>query len=171
MREEDCALRAEFTEFVKETRNGLYWRAYRMCKNHAQADDLVQSGYLKLWKHWVSYRSSAPELRRALAYRTVTNVYIDFLRVKSNQPPRDIDDYDVADEEAIDLDLIARENAREVLQAVDQLPEPLREVIHAVYFDESTVAAFAESRGISPKLASRYHNKARKLLREILERR
>ncbi|MFI6125479.1 sigma-70 family RNA polymerase sigma factor [Streptomyces sp. NPDC051064] len=164
-----CMLDAEFTRFVAETETSLYWFAYRLCRNHAQAQDLVQSAYLKRWVNWLTYGPNDPEHHRNLAYRAVQNVYFDYLRKKSNgYVPTDLADYDAAGESAIDEEFIAAENAREVLAAVEKLPDRLREVITAVYFDGSTVAAFAASEGITPKRASRYHLKALQLLREIL---
>ncbi|MGY4966663.1 sigma-70 family RNA polymerase sigma factor [Streptomyces sp. 900105245] len=164
-----CALDAEFTQFVTKTETPLRWYAYHLCSNFAQAEDLVQSGYLKLWMNWAEYRTSPPERQRALAYRAVKSVYIDHVRVKSNHyAPSDLADYDAADDSAVDAELIATENAREVLQAVDQLPDRFREVITAVYFDGTTLAAYAETTGITPKRASRYHLKALQLLRDIL---
>ncbi|MGW9498151.1 sigma-70 family RNA polymerase sigma factor [Streptomyces prasinus] len=164
-----CVLDTDFTQFVEETKTRLYWYAYRLCGNHAQAEDLVQSGYLKLWVNWANYRPYPPERKRALAYRAVKSVYIDYVRVKSNlYTPSDLADYDVADDSVVDEDLIATENAREVLQAMQQLPEVWERLINAVYFDGSTVAAFAESEGLLPKTASRYHLKALRLLGEIL---
>ncbi|TRO56076.1 sigma-70 family RNA polymerase sigma factor [Streptomyces sp. IB201691-2A2] len=51
-------LDAEFTQFVTETEAKLYWYAYRLCGNRTQAEDLVQSAYLKLWGKWTDYRPS-----------------------------------------------------------------------------------------------------------------
>ncbi|MFI8537499.1 sigma-70 family RNA polymerase sigma factor [Streptomyces aquilus] len=164
-----CVLDADFTQFVSETETRLHWYAYRLCEDLMQAQDLVQSGYLKLWMSWPRYRSSSSERKRALAYSTVRSVFIDYKRVKSNQyTPTDLADYDVADDSTVDEELIATENAREVLQAVDKLPDRFREVITAVDLEGSTLAAYAESQGLTPKRASRYRLKALQLLRELL---
>ncbi|MFJ4633605.1 sigma-70 family RNA polymerase sigma factor [Streptomyces sp. NPDC088847] len=164
-----CVLDADFTQFVIETETRLYWFALRLCRSDAQAKDMVQSGYLKLWVRWNDLCSLPPERKRALAYTTVRHVYIDYLRVKSNlYTPSDLADYDVADDSAVDEELIATENAREVLQAVEKLPDRFREVITAVDLEGSTLAAYAESQGLTPKRASRYRIKALQLLREIL---
>jgi RNA polymerase sigma-70 factor (ECF subfamily) len=162
-------LDAEFTRFVKETGTKLHWYAFRLCGNHAQAEDLVQSAYLKRWDNWVKYGPTDPELQRALAYRAVSNVHIDYLRKKSNSyVPTDLADYDVAGDSVVEEEFIESENARGVLTAVEKLPDRFREVITAVYIDGSTVAEYAASEGMTPKRASRYHLKALQLLREIL---
>ncbi|WP_353947429.1 sigma-70 family RNA polymerase sigma factor (plasmid) [Streptomyces sp. HUAS MG91] len=173
MNDNSCVLHAEFAAFTETTCNGLYWHAFRLCKHHALAEDLVQSASVKQWKQWPRNRSRSFQHNRASAYRTVTNLYFDHLRGKSNSYTFcDIDDHDVAaDAEMMDAELIAAENAREVLQAVDQLPDPLGDLIRAVYLDEMTVAAFANQKGLAPKTASRYHLKALKLLHTILEKR
>ncbi|MFC8496126.1 RNA polymerase sigma factor [Streptomyces sp. NPDC057235] len=163
-------IEADFTEFVLDTRRRLYGQAFFLCQNTAQAEDLVQQAYLKLWVNWESYyRSRTPEHKRGLAKSAVKSVYIDFVRVKSNHhTPTDLADHDVISEDDVSAEIIATENAREVLQAMDQLPETFRKLIESVYFDGSTVAAFAENEGLTPKTASRYHNKALRMLRGIL---
>ncbi|MEU3039251.1 RNA polymerase sigma factor [Streptomyces griseoaurantiacus] len=164
-----CILDAEFTQFVEETRIELHWYAFRLCGNHAQAEDLVQSAYLKRWDNWVRYGPSDPERQRALAYIAVRNVHFDYLRKKSNSyAPTDLADYDVAGDSVVEEEFIESENVRELLAAVEKLPDRFREVITAVYIDRSTVAAYAALEGLTPKRASRYHLKALQLLREIL---
>lgn len=56
-----CTLDAEFTRFVAETETTLYRHAYRLCGNHAQAQDLVQSGYLKTWTSWLAHGPKDPD--------------------------------------------------------------------------------------------------------------
>ncbi|MDX3538960.1 sigma-70 family RNA polymerase sigma factor [Streptomyces sp. MB09-01] len=164
-----CVLEADFTEFVEATERQLYYRALRLCRHAAQAEDLTQQAYLKLWVNWTAYRSYPPERKKALAFSTVKSVFIDYVRVKSNKyMPSDLADHDVVGESDFVEELIASENAREVLQAMEQLPEIWRKLIESVYFDGSTVAAFAENEGLAPKTASRYHNKALQMLHGIL---
>ncbi|MFD9106300.1 RNA polymerase sigma factor [Streptomyces virginiae] len=167
-----CGLEADFTEFVEVTERQLYRWALYLCRHAAQAEDLTQQAYLKLWKNWTAYHSNSPEHKKALAYTAVRSEYHDYLRVKSNQYlPSDLADHDVVGESDCVDELIAAENTREVLQAMEQLPEIWRKLIESVYFDGSTVAAFAETEGLHPKTASRYHNKALHMLRGILGQR
>ncbi|MER6782369.1 MULTISPECIES: sigma-70 family RNA polymerase sigma factor [unclassified Streptomyces] len=164
-----CAIEADFTEFVEVTERQLKRRSFVLCRNEAQAEDLTQQAYLKLWVNWATYRSYSPERKRALAFSAVKSVFIDYVRVKSNKHmPSDLADYDVVAESDFVEELIASENAREVLQAMDQLPPLWRKLIESVYFDGTTVAAFAEIEGLTPKTASRYHGKALEMLRGIL---
>ncbi|MFE2118605.1 RNA polymerase sigma factor [Streptomyces microflavus] len=164
-----CTIDAEFTRFVAGTETMLYRHAFRLCGNHAQAQDLVQSGYLKIWTSWLAHGPKDLNHQRALAYITVRHVHYDSLKKKSNMyVPTDLADYDAAGDQIVDEELIAAENAREVLKAIDQLPDTFRDLITAVYIDGATVAAFAESENIAPKTASRYHLKALKLLRGLL---
>ncbi|MFJ3786814.1 RNA polymerase sigma factor [Streptomyces sp. NPDC090093] len=164
-----CELDADFTQFVEATRPRLVGWAFWRYGDAAPAEDLVQMAYLNLWEKWGDYHSHDPEHKKALAYKTVNRVFIDYMRKKSNgYVPTDLTSYDVVGESDIEAELIATESVREVMQALEQLPDIFRRLIESVYFDGNTVAAFAESEGLAPKTASRYRIKAMQMLRGLL---
>ncbi|MCX5233473.1 RNA polymerase sigma factor [Streptomyces sp. NBC_00233] len=164
-----CGLDADFTQFVESTRPRLVSWAFWRYGDAAPAEDLVQTAYLNLWEKWADYRSYDPEHKKALAYKTVNRVFIDYKRKKSNgYVLTDLTSYDVVGESDIEAELIATESVREVLQAIEQLPDIFRKLIESVYIDGNTVAVFAESEGLAPKTASRYRIKAMQMLRGLL---
>ncbi|MER5740459.1 sigma-70 family RNA polymerase sigma factor [Streptomyces sp. NPDC002262] len=165
-----CALEADFTQFVEETRDQLVrWFSRRRREYAGLSEDFVQAAYLKLWGNWAVYYSYDPEHKKGLAYKTVNSVFYDYARVKSNKhTPDDRAGCDVVDGSDIEAELIAAEQSRELMRALGKLPEIIQDLIQSVYFNGNTVAAFADIAGLHPKQASRYHAKAKLMLREIL---
>jgi len=80
----DTQLRSRFERDVVPLRNLLYRHAFRMSKNHADADDLVQETMMRAYAGFVSFRSGTN--LKAWLLRILTNTYINGHRQKRRQP-------------------------------------------------------------------------------------
>ena len=85
---ESAALRAEragrFQRDVAPLLEPLYRRAMSMCRNHSDAEDLVQDAMVKAYG---SFHTFAPGTNlKAWLYRIMTNTYINSYRRKQRQP-------------------------------------------------------------------------------------
>jgi RNA polymerase sigma-70 factor (ECF subfamily) len=67
-----------FTQLANSYRNELLVHCYRMIGTPQDADDLVQTTYLRAWQHIHLYEPFAPF--RSWLYRIATNACLDFLR-------------------------------------------------------------------------------------------
>jgi RNA polymerase sigma-70 factor, ECF subfamily len=75
---------ARFERDVVPLRDPLYRQAMRMCRNHADAEDLVQDTMVKAYS---SFHSFVPATNvKAWLYRILTNTYINGYRRKRRQP-------------------------------------------------------------------------------------
>jgi RNA polymerase sigma-70 factor, ECF subfamily len=80
----DTQVRARFEREVVPLRNLLYRHAFRMSKNHADAEDLVQETMMRAYTHFDSFRSGSNV--KAWLLRILTNTYINGYRHKRNRP-------------------------------------------------------------------------------------
>ena len=80
----DAALSARFEREVVPLRDLLYRSAFRMSKNHADAEDLVQETVMKAYAHFDSFRSDTNV--KAWLLRILTNTYINGYRQKRRRP-------------------------------------------------------------------------------------
>ena len=115
--------------------------AYRMCSQRALAEDVVQEAFLSLWRSRARYDHNRGSVRTWLL-GIVHNRAIDALRRRA------VRDRGVVSEEGIeerlvapertDLEFARREEARQVRDALEQLPDEQSRVIELAYFGGMT---------------------------------
>jgi RNA polymerase sigma-70 factor (ECF subfamily) len=115
--------------------------AYRICSQRALAEDVVQEAFLSLWRSRTRYDRNRGSVRTWLL-GIVHNRAIDALRRRS------VRDRGLTQEEGIeervaalertDVDVARREEAREVRDALDELPREQSQVIELAYFGGMT---------------------------------
>ncbi len=121
--------------------------AYRMCGRRAMAEDVVQDAFLSLW------RSGARYDRRRGSVRTwvlgvVHNRAIDAFRRGVVRESRNVPDDGIAERllgaERTEVEVARRDEARQVRQALDDLPAEQRQVIELAYFGGFTHTQISE---------------------------
>ena len=115
--------------------------AYRMCAQRALAEDVVQEAFLSLWRSRARYDRARGSVR-TWVLGIVHNRAIDALR------RRTVRDRGLVSEDAIEERLVApgrtdaefarREEAREIRDALGQLPDEQSRVIELAYFGGMT---------------------------------
>jgi RNA polymerase sigma-70 factor (ECF subfamily) len=115
--------------------------AYRMCAQRALAEDVVQEAFLSLWRTRARYDRQRGSVR-TWVLGIVHNRAIDALRRRA------VRDRGIVQEEGIEERLIApertdaefarREEAREIRDALEQLPDEQSRVIELAYFGGMT---------------------------------
>jgi RNA polymerase sigma-70 factor, ECF subfamily len=111
--------------------------AYRMCRQRSLAEDVVQEAFLSLWRSGARFDRSRGSVR-TWALGIVHNRAIDALRRRA------VRDRGVVTEEGIEervparerteLEFARRDEAREIRDALEQLPEEQSKVIELAYF-------------------------------------
>lgn len=118
----------------------VYSLAYRILGDPADAEELLQETFVKVWQQAARYdprRGTFGSWLMSIAY----NLAIDALRTRSRRPPRadfvelgDLPLYDV-DEATIVYEAAEVSELRDrVRRAMAQLPEPQRQAIELAYF-------------------------------------
>ncbi len=111
--------------------------AYRMCSQRALAEDVVQEAFLSLWRSGARYDRGRGSVRTWLL-TIVHNRAIDALRRRTAHDrglvsEEGIEEHLVAPERT-DVEAARRGEAREVRDALEQLPEEQSRVIELAYF-------------------------------------
>jgi RNA polymerase sigma-70 factor (ECF subfamily) len=111
--------------------------AYRMCGQRALAEDVVQEGFLALWRSGSRYDSSRGSVRSWIL-RIVHNRAIDALRRGAVHDRARVDTDGIAERVAApdrtDLEFVRRDEAREIRDALESLPDEQSRVIELAYF-------------------------------------
>src|SRR5271155_4797969 len=111
--------------------------AYRMCGQRVLAEDVVQEGFLSLWRSGAHYDRSRGSVR-TWVLGVVHNRAIDALRRRTVRDRGRISEEGieerVAAPERTDVEFARRDEAREVRDALEQLPDEQSRVIELAYF-------------------------------------
>jgi RNA polymerase sigma-70 factor (ECF subfamily) len=111
--------------------------AYRMCGQRSLAEDVVQEAFLSLWRSGARYDRNRGSVR-TWTLGIVHNRSIDALRRRTTRERGLLAEEGVAErvpaKERTELEFARRDEAREIRDALDQLPAEQSRVIELAYF-------------------------------------
>ena len=124
--------------------------AYRICAQRALAEDVVQEAFLSLWRSGARYDRARGSVRTWLL-GIVHNRAIDALRRRAVRERGRVHEEGVEERlaaaERTDVEAARRQEAREVRDALEQLPHEQSRVIELAYFGGLTHAQIASMLG------------------------
>ncbi len=121
-----------FDELVKTYQEPLYYHIRRMVGNHADADDVLQNTFIKVWRFIGNFKEDS-KLYTWL-YRIACNEALGFIRAQKTRPSGDSD---VENHAAKMTDGPDGESISKKLEAALQtLPDKQRQVFDLKYFSE-----------------------------------
>ncbi|MEM6631739.1 MAG: RNA polymerase sigma-70 factor [Bacteroidota bacterium] len=149
-----------FYSFAGQLRNFVYYKSGNM----AQAEDLVQDAFSKLWENCAKV---PPEKARAYLYRVANNLFlnqVDHQKVVLKFEKRTHKDRDAESPQYL---LEVEEFQQRLAEAIAALPENQRIVFLMNRIDKKTYKEIAVELGISEKTIESRMHKALKTLRKI----
>ncbi|MER7558524.1 SigE family RNA polymerase sigma factor [Nocardioides sp. NPDC126508] len=147
------AAEVDFDDFVAARSSALLRTAYLLTRDHALAEDLLQTALTKAWFSWAKIESHEAYVRRILV-----NTYTSWWRRKWNgeQPTQELVEGSVDHPE---------EGAHDLWTALGRLPRRQRAVVVLRYFEDLTEAQTAEILGCSVGTIKSQNSKALAKLR------
>ena len=142
--------------------------ARRMTGNAAEAEDVAQEAFLRVWQKASTWRAGEARFSTWL-YRVVVNLCLDRRRRKPMSPLEAAGDPSDPAPSA-ELRLVDDERARLVTDALAILPERQRAALVLSYYEEMSNIVAAEVLGISVSALESLLVRARKALRAELDR-
>ncbi|RBP82522.1 sigma-70 family RNA polymerase sigma factor [Marinomonas rhizomae] len=137
--------RLAFSELYESTHRKLFGIVYRILKNQAVSEEVLQEVYLKIWEKAASFDASVASPITWMA-TIARNRTIDEVR-KNKLPDSDIDvDFDlIADDSMAPADLFTKSQDLLKLEAcLGDLESPRAEMIKAAYLDGFSRQELAE---------------------------
>lgn len=144
--------------------------AARLLGSEAQADDVAQEAFVRVWRHAPTWQDSAERGARFTTwlYKIVSNLVIDEKRKRVNVAIDDI--AEPLDDSAPNGEkvLIDSQRAVEVRNALGQLPDRQREAFVLCFYEEYSNRDAAQALDVSVKALESLLVRARRSLRDLL---
>ena len=139
-------------EVVYERHGGVAFSlAHRMCGRGQQAEDVVQEAFLSAWRRADAYDPAKGSLRTWLL-GIVHHRAIDALRRSGGDTRRRVDtpveEFEIDSDVRVDTEVIQRDRAAFVRDALGELPEEQTKVIELAYFGGFTHTEIADMLGL-----------------------
>ena len=143
-RSDDTAGRSTFDDFVATRSSSLLRTAYLLTRDHALAEDLLQTALTKAWFAWGRIDGHPdPYVRKILV-----NTYASWWRRKWNGE-RPTEELPEVARSHVDADAAASDTAHDLWDAMGRLPRRQRAVVVLRYFEDLTEVETAALLGIS----------------------
>jgi RNA polymerase sigma-70 factor (ECF subfamily) len=162
-----------YAQFVREYESSILTYVTRMVGNREDAEDITQEALLQAFRTW---NQVDPEMTGGYVkwcYRIAHNLAIDVLRKKK---PRNADDEEM--ERAVDKRSMRPEEvyehrvqSSELMECIQSLEEKYREVLLLRFQEEMSYEKIAEILDLPASTIETRLFRAKKMLREKLERR
>lgn len=153
-----------FTAIVRKYQEKLYWHIRRMVIDHADADDVLQNVFIKVWKGLENFREDS-QLYTWL-YRIATNETLSYLEKQKRTATQSMSDLESNAVNRIKADSHFDSNQLEwrLQLAIQELPEKQRLVFNLRYYDAMPYEKMSQILETSEgALKASYHHAAKKI--------
>lgn len=160
----------EFLAAYESYADAIYRHCFFRVFSAPKAEELVQETFLRVWEYMEG--GNPISNIRALLYRVANNLIIDDSRKRKEESL----EYALEKNPSLDPvmdgegDMMRKLEIKEIRDAMNSLPQDVKELITFRFVDDLDPKDIAEILGITPNNASVKLNRAIKSLREILEK-
>jgi len=167
--------KASLEILVKRHLKSVYSFVYRFVGNAADADDVTQEVFVKMWKNLKKFDKK--KVFKTWIFSIARNTAIDLLRKRKTLPLSAFDDEDggnaiadnLTDPAPLPDEVVEHvDTARLIKAAMEKLSENYRVVIFLRYYSDFTFRKIAELTGVSVNTAKSRHARALVVLKEKL---
>lgn len=147
----------------------LYRIAYALLEDKADAEDILQEAYCKLWNK----RDELEELQspEAFSITLVKNLCLDYLRSpRSNRNEAVVEEVITEADSSPEKELEERDDIRHVQRLIERLPENQKQVIRLRGIEDCSFEEIEQITGLSASNIRTLLSRARKFIREKLEK-
>lgn len=158
MERNDIPIPQEITRIVETYADMLLRLALNRTQNLSEAEDIVQSVYLRLLRAHPQFRSAAHE--KAWLLRTAINLCKDYRKSSAYRTYASLDEATIAE---------LPPETTEVLDIVNRLPEADRYAVYLFYFERMPIREIAYTLNEKEGTVSARLSRARKKLKTLLK--
>ncbi len=158
--------RRAFDELVRRYQRPLYYLALRYLKNEADAKDVTQRAFVRVFKSLGKFRRAASF--RTWAYRITINLCLNHIRDNRREHVSELPEDALTTEAEAEHQVIHNQRATLVHNAISSLPPKQRIVLELRVYDDLSFKEVAELANCSENAAKVNFHHAVKRLRAML---
>ncbi|MCB1531174.1 MAG: sigma-70 family RNA polymerase sigma factor [Rhodospirillales bacterium] len=159
-----------FSVLVRRHADRFYGLAYRMILDRAEAEDVVQEAFLKIWNKPDIWNSARGVRFTTWFYRIVTNGAIDVARKRIKLAPTDIMDQWADERAGQDAEMEKREAQAHLESAIQLLPVQQKAALNLCFYEGLSNKEAADILGVGLKALESLLMRAKTGLRDRLMR-
>ena len=148
----------------------LFRIAYTLVENKADAEDILQDAYFKLWNK----RDELPDIENPEAFcvTLVKNLSLDFLRSpRANRREEEIESvFTLATDSSPEKELETKDKEQQIRQLINRLPENQRQVLRLRGINDCSMDEIEQITGLNAVNVRVLLSRARKVIREQFEK-
>lgn len=148
----------------------LFRIAYALVENKADAEDILQEAYFKLWNK----RNELPVIDNPEAFciTLVKNLCLDFLRSpRANRQEEQIEEvFTLATDSSPEKELETKDKEQQIRQLISRLPQNQRQVIRLRGIDDCSMDEIEQITGLNAVNIRVLLSRARKAIREQFDK-
>ncbi|WP_431166831.1 RNA polymerase sigma factor [Tenacibaculum halocynthiae] len=153
-----------FKSLISEYKERLYWHIRKIVLIHADADDVLQNTFIKVFKNIDSFKGDSKLF--SWMYRIATNEAITFINKKAKSKSVDINDYQQELTSNLNGDYWFNGDEIQIIlqKAIATLPQQQQLVFNMKYFDNMKYNQISEILNLSVGgLKASYHHAVKKI--------
>lgn len=158
--------RRAFDTVVRKYQRPLYYLALRYLKNEADAADVSQRTFVRVFKSVGRFRGESSF--RTWIYRIAINLSLNHIRDNKRERASEIDDAALTTEAVGVTGIVGRERAARLRAAIEQLPPKQRMVLELRIYDELPFREVGALAGCTENAAKVNFHHAMRRLRSML---
>lgn len=160
--------KAEFENLYMKYRQKMYAVAYKILHNVEDAEDAVHNAFIAIADNFEKVRLIPCHKTEAYTVITVRNISINIYNKNKKSAERfsELDDNQVS----VEMDFFENIDMEELIKTISGLPVMYKDVLFLHYRDEYTHKEIAGILNISVETVRKRTERAKKLLKEKLER-
>ena len=159
-----------FATLVRRHSDRFYGLAWRLLGNDAEADDVVQDAFLKLWAQPDMFRRDAGAKFTTWFYRVVSNMALDKLRGRKRWTGAEVLEGMADKGKLSDQAYEDKEMQKLMAHAINELPERQKLALTLCFYEGLSVAEAAQVIGVGEKAVESLLMRAKAGLKNDLTR-
>lgn len=146
----------------------IYRISYNILENSDDADDISQEVYTKLWEQRETLKDILND--KAFVVSMTKNISVDLLRSNRRKATTIIENRDIPSQQNEDEKIDARDELSNVVRCLSSLPHKQKEAIKLRHFAEMSITEIAEMTDESEVNIRQLLSRARRTIKEKLNR-